>query len=67
MAVAVVSEPARFDVERQNPFTIAARAVVAYGGDVSPELIEESDPIAGLGAGPVLRFVGSGYVLADAR
>ena len=67
VAVAVVSEPARFDVERQNPFTIAARAVVAYGGDVSPELLEDSDPIAGLGAGPVLRFVGSGYVLADAR
>jgi hypothetical protein len=67
VAVAVVGEPARFDVERSQPFTIASRAVVAYGGDVSPELLEESDPIAGLGAGPVLRFVGSGYVLADAR
>lgn len=67
VALAVVAEPARFEVERQHPFTIAARAVVAYGGDVSPELLEESDPIAGLGAGPVLRFVGSGYVLADAR
>ncbi len=67
VALAVVSEPARFEVERQNPFTIAARAVVAYGGDLTPELLEESDPIAGLGAGPVLRFVGSGYVLADAR
>jgi hypothetical protein len=67
VALAVVSEPARFEVERQNPFTIAGRAVVAYGGDLTPELLEESDPIAGLGAGPVLRFVGSGYVLADAR
>ncbi len=67
VALAVVSEPARFEVERQNPFTIAARAVVAYGGDLTPELLEESDPIAGLGAGPVLRFVGAGYVLADAR
>ena len=67
VALAVVSEPARFEVERQNPFTMAARAVVAYGGDLTPELLEESDPIAGLGAGPVLRFVGSGYVLADAR
>ncbi len=67
VAVSVVAEPARFEVERQHPFTIAARAVVAYGGDVAPELLEESDPIAGLGAGPVLRFVGSGYVLADAR
>lgn len=67
VALAVVSEPARFEVERQHPFTLAARAVVAYGGDLTPELLEESDPIAGLGAGPVLRFVGSGYVLADAR
>ncbi len=67
VALSVVSEPARFEVERQNPFTMAARAVVAYGGDLTPELLEESDPIAGLGAGPVLRFVGSGYVLADAR
>jgi len=67
VALSVVSEPARFEVERQNPFTLAARAVVAYGGDLTPELLEESDPIAGLGAGPVLRFVGSGYVLADAR
>ena len=67
VALAVVSEPARFEVERQNPFTMAARAVVGYGGDLTPELLEESDPIAGLGAGPVLRFVGSGFVLADAR
>ncbi|HEY3350597.1 MAG TPA: hypothetical protein VGM13_12545 [Thermoanaerobaculia bacterium] len=67
VALSVVSEPARFEVERQNPFTIAARAVVAYGGDLTPELLEESDPIAGLGAGPVLRFVGAGFVLADAR
>lgn len=67
VALAVVSEPARFEVERQHPFTLAARAVVAYGGDLMPELLEESDPIAGLGAGPVLRFVGAGYVLADAR
>jgi hypothetical protein len=67
VALAVVSEPARFDVDRQNPLTLAARAVVAYGGDLTPELLEESDPIAGLGAGPVLRFAGTGYVLADAR
>ncbi|MGA7991034.1 MAG: tetratricopeptide repeat protein [Thermoanaerobaculia bacterium] len=67
VSLAVVSEPARFEVDRQNPLTLAARAVVAYGGDLTPELLEESDPIAGLGAGPVLRFVGTGYVLADAR
>lgn len=67
VGLSVVAEPARFDVERQAPLTIAARAVVAFGGDLTPELLEESDPIAGLGAGPVLRFAGSGYVLADAR
>lgn len=67
VAFAVVAEPARFDVEKDQPFTIAARAVVAFGGDLAPELLEESDPIAALGAGPVVRFVGTGTVLADAR
>jgi hypothetical protein len=67
VALSVVAEPARFDVEKDQPFTIAARAVVAFGGDLTPELLEESDPIAALGAGPVVRFVGAGTVLADAR
>jgi hypothetical protein len=67
VALSVVAEPARFEVEKGQPFTMAARAVVAYEGDLAPELLEESDPIAGLGAGPVVRFVGTGTVLADAR
>ena len=67
MALAVSSEPARFDVERGQPLAIAARAVVAYGGDVVPELLEESDPLSGLGAGASMRFTGAGFVLADAR
>jgi Mitochondrial biogenesis AIM24/Tetratricopeptide repeat len=67
VALAVSSEPARFDVERGQPLAIAARAVVAYGGEVVPELLEESDPLSGLGAGASMRFTGSGFVLADAR
>ena len=67
VALSVSSEPARFDVERGQPLAIAARAVVAYGGDLVPELLEESDPLLGLGAGASMRFTGAGFVLADAR
>jgi hypothetical protein len=67
VALAVSSEPARFDVERGQPLAIAARAVVAYGGEVVPELLDESDPLSGLGAGASMRFTGAGFVLADAR
>ena len=65
VALAVSSEPARFDVERSQPLAIAARAVVAYGGEVVPELLAESDPLSGLGAGASLCFTGVGFVLAD--
>lgn len=67
VALAVSSEPARFDVERGQPLAIAARAVVAYGGEVVPELLDGSDPISGLGAGASIRFTGAGFVLADSR
>ena len=67
VALAVSSEPARFDVEYGQPLAIAARAVVAYGGGLVPELLEESDPLSGLGAGASMRFTGAGFVLADAR
>jgi len=67
VALAVSSEPARFDVEPGQPLAIAARAVVAYGGKVVPELLEEGDPLSGLGAGASMRFTGAGFVLADAR
>jgi len=67
VALAVSSEPARFDVERGQPLAIAARAVVAYGGEVVAELLEVSDPLSGLGAGVLMRFTGAGFVLADAR
>ncbi|MEO8587291.1 MAG: tetratricopeptide repeat protein [Acidobacteriota bacterium] len=67
VALAVSSEPARFDVERGQPLAIAARAVVAYGGELLPELLEETDPLSGLGAGASMRFTGVGFVLADSR
>ncbi|MCM3875206.1 MAG: tetratricopeptide repeat protein [Thermoanaerobaculia bacterium] len=67
VALAVSSEPARFEVERGQPLAISARAVVAYGGEVVPELLEASDPLSGLGAGASMRFSGAGFVLADAR
>jgi Tetratricopeptide repeat len=67
VALAVSSEPARFEVEQGQPLAIAARAVVAYGGEVLPELLAESDPLSGLGAGASMRFSGAGFVLADAR
>ncbi|HMA29049.1 MAG TPA: tetratricopeptide repeat protein [Thermoanaerobaculia bacterium] len=67
VALAVSSEPARFEIAQGQPLAIAARAVVGYGGDVLPELLAESDPLSGLGAGASMRFSGAGFVLADAR
>src|ERR1035441_1527884 len=67
VALPVSSEPARFEVEQGQPLAIAARAVVAHGGEVLPELLAESDPLSGLGAGASMRFSGTGFVLADAR
>lgn len=66
VALGVVSEPARFAVTPEAPLTIAARSVLAYGGDTAPELLEEADLLAAFGSGPVFRFLGSGFVLADA-
>ncbi|MEO6323639.1 MAG: tetratricopeptide repeat protein [Thermoanaerobaculia bacterium] len=66
VALSVASEPALFPVSVSRPLTLASRAVLAYGGDVVPDLLEESDPLASLGSGPVFRFVGTGYVLAEA-
>jgi tetratricopeptide (TPR) repeat protein len=65
VALAVGSEPARFEVTESQPLTLSAKAVVAFGGDLTPDLLEESDPLAEFGSGPVLRFTGTGYVLAE--
>jgi uncharacterized protein (AIM24 family) len=66
VALSVASEPARFEVTPEAPLTIATRSVLAYGGEALPELLEDADPLAALGSGPVFRFLGSGFVLADA-
>jgi len=65
LALGVLAEPARFDVTLETPMTIASSAVIAYGGDLFPELLEDADPLAELGSGPVFRFAGRGYILAD--
>lgn len=66
VALSVTAEPERLSVTDVQPLTISVAAVLGYGGNVTPELLEERDPLAELGGGPVLRFVGSGYVLAEA-
>ena len=65
VALSSVSEPARFDVEWGQPLTLLHRIVVAYGGELVPEILEGHED--GFGAGPIVRFVGAGFVLADAR
>lgn len=67
VAVSGIGEPARFEVEWGEPLTLLLRVVVAYGGEVIPELLEPSDTGPAFDSGPVVRFVGAGYVLADAR
>ena len=65
VALSGVSEAARFEVEWGQPLTLLHRVVVAYGGELVPELLVEAD--AGFESGPAVRFVGAGFVLADAR
>lgn len=62
----VSTEPARLDVSPETPLTLASRSLLAYGGDVSVDLVEESDPLADLGGGPVVAVSGAGYVLIEA-
>ncbi len=65
VALAVSSPPARFEVEPGSPLSLSASSVVAYAGDIVPELMEGFDPLSELGGGPMFRFSGSGYVLAE--
>ncbi len=65
VALAVRGEPAFFEVTEAEPLTIAAASVAGYAGTPEVELLEDVDPIA-WGPGPVLRFTGTGSVLADA-
>lgn len=66
VAFAVATSPARFEVSASDPLTLSAASVVAYGGGAAPQLLENADPLSEMGGGPVLRFVGSGFVLAEA-
>jgi uncharacterized protein (AIM24 family) len=66
VALSAVAEPARVEVTPETPLTVAARSLLAYGGDVSVALVEDADPLSDLGGGPVLGVSGSGYVLIEA-
>ncbi len=65
VALSSVGEPARFDVEWGQPLTLLHRVVLAYGGEIVPEILETAEN--GFGEGLLVRFVGAGFVLADAR
>jgi len=67
VALSGVSDAARFEVEWGQPLTLVHRVVVAWSGELVPEILEAPEAGAGFEAGPVVRFVGAGYVLADAR
>jgi uncharacterized protein (AIM24 family) len=67
VALSGIGEAARFEVEWGQPLTLVRRAVVAWGGELVPELLDLPEAGTGFGDGPVVRFVGAGYVLADAR
>ena len=66
VAFSASGEPARLEVAPETPMTLASRSLLAYGGDVTVDLVEESDPLADLGGGPVLAVSGAGYVLIEA-
>ena len=66
VAFTVSAEPARLEVTPETPLTLASRSLLGYGGDVYVDLVEDADPLADLGGGPVLSVSGSGYVLMEA-
>lgn len=66
VAFSVTAEPARLEVTPETPLTLASRSLLGYGGDVAVDLVEDADPLADLGGGPVLSVSGSGYVLIEA-
>ncbi len=66
VAFSAAADPARLEVTPDTPLTLAARSLLAYGGDVTVDLVEDADPLADLGGGPVLSVSGSGYVLIEA-
>jgi hypothetical protein len=65
LALATASEPARLDVTPENPLSLTAASVVAFSDGLEIDIIEGADPLERAGLGPVLRFSGNGYVLAE--
>ena len=66
VAFSTTGEPARLELTPETPLTLSSRSLLAYGGDVSLDLVEDADPLADLGSGPVLSLSGSGFVLIEA-
>ncbi len=66
VAFSAGADPARLEVTPETPLTLAARSLLAYGGDLAVDLVEDADPLADLGGGPVLSVSGSGFVLIEA-
>lgn len=66
VAFSTAADPARLEVTSDTPLTLSSRSLLAYGGDVAVDLVEDADPLADLGGGPVLSVSGSGYVLIEA-
>lgn len=66
VAFSTAGEPARLELTPETPLTLASRSLLGYGGDVTVDLVEDADPLADLGGGPVLSLSGSGYVLIEA-
>lgn len=66
VAFSAGAAPARLEVNPETPLTLASRSLLAYGGDLSVDLVEDADPLADLGGGPVVSVSGSGYVLIEA-
>ena len=60
VAFSVSAEPARLEVSPETPLTLSCRSLLAYGGDLTIDLVEESDPLADLGGGPVVTASGAG-------
>lgn len=66
VAFSTAGEPARLELTPEAPLTLSSRSLLGYGGDLSVDLVEDADPLADLGGGPVLSLSGSGYVLIEA-
>jgi len=66
VAFSVSAEPARLEVSPETSLTLACRSLLAYGGDLTVDLVEDSDPLAELGGGPVVTVSGAGWVLIEA-